>query len=120
MRIIFLFFFIIILFIYIFFFINNQRKHSKMIIKYNIRSYSYQVIKQYYRINGVRVTTVIDNAKRAASVDRDWLPIGPNPNRCRPLRGWNTRPEKERRGRPNRHHSIPAPRERGLIQPFFR
>ena len=28
--------------------------------------------------------------------------------------------EKERRGRPNRHHSIPAPRERGLIQPFFR
>ena len=43
-----------------------------------------------------------------------------NPNRCRPLRGWKTRPEKERRGRPNRHHSIPAPRERGLIQPFFR
>ena len=42
------------------------------------------------------------------------------PNRCRPLRGWKTRPEKERRGRPNRHHSIPAPRERGLIQPFFR
>ena len=41
------------------------------------------------------------------------------PNRCRPLRGWKTRPEKERRGRPNRHHSIPAPRERGLIQPFF-
>ena len=41
-------------------------------------------------------------------------------NRCRPLRGWKTRPEKERRGRPNRHHSIPAPRERGLIQPFFR
>ena len=33
-----------------------------------------------------------------------------------PLRGWKTRPEKERRGRPNRHHSIPAPRERGLIQ----
>ena len=42
------------------------------------------------------------------------------PNRCRPLRGWKTRPEIERRGRPNRHHSIPAPRERGLIQPFFR
>ena len=42
------------------------------------------------------------------------------PNRCRPLRGWKTRPEKERQGRPNRHHSIPAPRERGLIQPFFR
>ena len=41
------------------------------------------------------------------------------PNRCRPLRGWKTRPEKERRGRPNRHHTIPAPRERGLIQPFF-
>ena len=41
------------------------------------------------------------------------------PNRCRPLRGWKTRPEKERRGWPNRHHSIPAPRERGLIQPFF-
>ena len=41
------------------------------------------------------------------------------PNWCRPLRGWKTRPEKERRGRPNRHHSIPAPRERGLIQPFF-
>ena len=39
------------------------------------------------------------------------------PNRCQPLRGWKTRPEKERRGRPNRHHSIPAPRERGLIQP---
>ena len=39
-----------------------------------------------------------------------------SPNRCRPLRGWKTRPEKERRGRPNRHHSIPAPRERGLIQ----
>ena len=38
------------------------------------------------------------------------------PNRCQPLRGWKTRPEKERRGRPNRHHSIPAPRERGLIQ----
>ena len=38
------------------------------------------------------------------------------PNWCRPLRGWKTRPEKERRGRPNRHHSIPAPRERGLIQ----
>ena len=31
------------------------------------------------------------------------------PNRCRPLRGWKTRPEKERRGRSNRHHSIPAP-----------
>ena len=42
------------------------------------------------------------------------------PNRCRPLRGWKTHPEKERRGRPNRHHSIPAPREGGLIQPFFR
>ena len=28
--------------------------------------------------------------------------------------------KKERRGRPNRHQSIPAPRERGLIQPFFR
>ena len=42
------------------------------------------------------------------------------PNWCRPLRSWKTRPEKERRGRPNRHHSIPAPRERGLIQPFFR
>ena len=41
------------------------------------------------------------------------------PNRCRPLRGWKTRPKKERRGRPNRHQSIPAPRERGLIQPFF-
>ena len=25
-----------------------------------------------------------------------------------------------RRGRPNRHQSLPAPRERGLIQPFFR
>ena len=25
-----------------------------------------------------------------------------------------------RRGRPNRHKSFPAPRERGLIQPFFR
>ena len=24
------------------------------------------------------------------------------------------------RGRPNRHQSLPAPRERGLIQPFFR
>ena len=45
---------------------------------------------------------------------------GDLPNRCRPLRGWKTRPEKERRGRPNRHHSMPAPRERGLIQPFFR
>ena len=42
------------------------------------------------------------------------------PNRCRPLRGWKTRPKKERIGRPNRHQSIPAPRERGLIQPFFR
>ena len=42
------------------------------------------------------------------------------PNRCRPLRGWKTRPEKERRGRPNRHHSIPAPRERGLIQIYLR
>ena len=41
------------------------------------------------------------------------------PNWCRPLRGWKTCPEKEWRGRPNRHHSIPAPRERGLIQPFF-
>ena len=41
------------------------------------------------------------------------------PNRCRPLRGWKTRPEKERRGRPNRHQSIPAPRERGLIHRFF-
>ena len=27
--------------------------------------------------------------------------------------------KKERRGRPNRHQSIPSPRERGLIQPFF-
>ena len=44
----------------------------------------------------------------------------PLPNRCRPLRGWKTRPKKERRGRPNRHQSTPAPRERGLIQPFFR
>ena len=41
------------------------------------------------------------------------------PNRCRPLRGWKTRPEKERQGRPTRHHSIPAPRERGLIQQIF-
>ena len=52
-------------------------------------------------------------------VDTTTTPDNP-PNRCRPLRGWKTRPEKERRGRPNRHHSIPAPRERGLIQPFFR
>ena len=50
----------------------------------------------------------------------DWRLWQILPNRCRPLRGWKTRPEKERRGRPNRHHSIPAPRERGLIQPFFR
>ena len=28
--------------------------------------------------------------------------------------------KKEQRGRPNRHQSIPAPRERRLIQPFFR
>ena len=50
-----------------------------------------------------------------------WYPmLAVLPNRCRPLRGWKTRPEKERQGRPNRHHSIPAPRERGLIQPFFR
>ena len=51
---------------------------------------------------------------------------------CRRYRSWphwqssksvlaSTRLEdpSNRRGRPNRHQSLPAPRERGLIQPFF-
>ena len=41
-------------------------------------------------------------------------------NRCRPLRGWKTRPKKERRGRPNRHQSS-LPLVRGaLFNRFFR
>ena len=41
------------------------------------------------------------------------------PNRCRPLRGWKTRPEKERRGRPNRHHSKPCPSREGPYSTVF-
>ena len=67
------------------------------------------------RIVGSRVLSSCSDSSSLYSAGSGELP-----NRCRPLRGWKTRPEKERRGRPNRHHSIPAPRERGLIQPFFR
>ena len=41
-----------------------------MLKKLNIGCYSQQVKKQFYRMNGVRVLTVIISEKRAARVDR--------------------------------------------------
>ena len=38
--------------------------------KLHIRCYTYQVKKQFYPMNGVRVLTVIVSAKRAACADR--------------------------------------------------
>ena len=40
-------------------------KHKEL----NIHLYSYQLIKLFYRMNGVRVSTVVVGAKRAACVD---------------------------------------------------
>ena len=53
------FVFYILFFYYFFIFINNERKLRKMLKKLNIRYYSYQVTKQFYRMNCKRVLTVI-------------------------------------------------------------
>ena len=39
-------------------FINNQGKQRKMVGNLNIHCYSYQVKKQFYHINGMRVLTM--------------------------------------------------------------
>ena len=56
-------------------FIYDQSRHLKMLRKLNIRCYSYQVKKQSYRMNGVRISTVNVSAKRVGQCFSTFLTL---------------------------------------------
>ena len=66
-----LFYLFIYLFCNIFFLLFTTKVNSAKCYKIEIfAAIRYQAKKQFYRMSGVRVVTVIDREKRAASVDR--------------------------------------------------
>ena len=53
-------------------FISNQCIHSKMLKMLNIHCYSYQIIEQFYYLNGVHVLTECGTAPSDTIVDQVW------------------------------------------------
>ena len=62
-------FYLFLMFFFLFYF-NNQREQRKMLRQLHIRCYSYQVKKQFCRMNSVLVLTTNVSVKHTATVDR--------------------------------------------------